>query len=44
MREYFHTAANVNWHCYNEHFTVEKFIRANCEYPEIVIVRLKRLS
>ena len=22
-----------NWHCSNEHFTVEEFIRANCEYP-----------
>lgn len=23
----------VNWHNTNEHFTVEEFIRANCEYP-----------
>ena len=33
IREYFHTDAYVNWHCSNEHFTVEEFIRANCEYP-----------
>ena len=23
----------INWHCTNEHFTVEEYIRANCEYP-----------
>lgn len=33
IREYFHEEAFVNWHCTNEHFTVEEFIRANCEYP-----------
>ena len=33
IREYFHTDATVNWLCSNEHFTVEEFIRANCEYP-----------
>ena len=33
IREYFHPDAYVNWHCSNEHFTVEEFIRANCEYP-----------
>ena len=33
IREYFHTDAYVNWHCSGEHFTVEEFIRANCEYP-----------
>ena len=31
--EYFHVYAYVNWHCSGEHFTVEEFIRANCEYP-----------
>ena len=33
IREYFHADAFVNWHCSNEHFTVEEFIRANCDYP-----------
>ena len=33
IREYFHADAHVNWHCSNEHFTVEEFIRANCDYP-----------
>lgn len=33
MRAYFRPDAYVNWHNTNEHFTVEEFIRANCEYP-----------
>ena len=33
IREYFHEDAYVNWHCSNEHFTVEEYIRVNCEYP-----------
>ena len=33
IRNYFHKDAYVNWHCSNEHFTVEEFIVANCEYP-----------
>lgn len=33
IRAYFHPDAWVNWHNTNEHFTVEEFIRANCEYP-----------
>ena len=33
IRGYFDKNAYVNWHCTNEHFTVEEFIIANCEYP-----------
>ena len=33
IRHYFHDEAYVNWHCTNEHFTVDEFIIANCEYP-----------
>lgn len=33
IRAWFHPDAWVNWHNTNEHFTVEEFIRANCEYP-----------
>lgn len=33
IRAYFHPDAYVNWHCTNEHFTVDEFIIANCEYP-----------
>lgn len=33
MRAYFWDNAYVNWHCTNERFTVEEYVRANCEYP-----------
>jgi len=33
IRQYFHTNAYVNWHCTNEHFTLDEFVIANCEYP-----------
>jgi len=33
LRTYFASKAVVRWHCTNEQFTAEGFIRANCEYP-----------
>lgn len=33
MRKYFHENAWINWHNTNEHYTLDEFIRANCEYP-----------
>ena len=33
MRTYFHKEARIRWINTNEGFTVEEFIRANCEYP-----------
>lgn len=33
IRTFFACEAWVNWHNTNEHFNVEEFIRANCEYP-----------
>ena len=33
IRHYFKQTSYINWHCTNEHFTVEEFIQANCEYP-----------
>ena len=32
IKQYFHPDAYVNWHCTNERFTVDEFIKANCEY------------
>ena len=32
LRTYFSDSAYINWHCTNEHFTVEEYIQANCEY------------
>lgn len=33
MKEYFSEDAFIKWHNTNEAFTVDEFIRANCEYP-----------
>lgn len=33
LRSFFHPDAWVEWVCTNEHFAVEEYIRANCEYP-----------
>ena len=33
MRSFLHPEAEIRWHCTNERFTAEEFIRANCEYP-----------
>ena len=33
LRSFFADSVYINWHCTNEHFTVEEYIQANCEYP-----------
>lgn len=33
MRGFFAPDAVICWHCTNERFTPEEYIRANCEYP-----------
>lgn len=33
LRPFFAPGAAVRWPCTNERFTVEGYIRANCEYP-----------
>lgn len=33
LAAYFTPTAEIRWHNSNELFTVEEFIRANCEYP-----------
>lgn len=33
MKGYFREDAYINWHCSNEHFSVDEYIRVNCEYP-----------
>ena len=33
LREFFAPDAEINWHCTNERFTADEFIRANCDYP-----------
>ena len=33
IRKYFREDAYINWHCTNEHFNLDEYIIANCEYP-----------
>lgn len=33
LRDFFHPEAHVDWPNTGERFTLEEFIRANCEYP-----------
>ncbi|MGT2784933.1 hypothetical protein [Streptococcus merionis] len=33
LRTYFHKSAVIKWHCTNELFTLDDYIRANCDYP-----------
>ncbi len=33
IRGYFREKAVIRWHNTNEEFTLDEFIRANCEYP-----------
>lgn len=44
MRPFFHKAALINWHNTNEQFTVDEFIRANCEYPGSWDGQIQRLE
>ena len=33
LGSYFDADASILWPCTNEQFTVEEYVRANCEYP-----------
>ncbi len=33
LPKWFAPEARIHWHCTQERFTAEEFIRANCEYP-----------
>ena len=44
IRACFLPDAYVNWHNTNEHFTVEEFIRANCEYPGVWNGEIERIA
>ena len=33
LKAYFCDDAVIRWHCSNEQFSVDEYIRANCEYP-----------
>lgn len=44
MKEYFAPNAYIRWHNTNEHFNVDEFIQANCEYPNKWDGEIERLE
>lgn len=42
MRAFFQDDAIIRWPNTNEQFTVEEFLRANCEYPGTWLGRIER--
>ena len=44
IRAFFNKDTVINWHCTNERFNVEEFIRANCEYPGDWDGRIERIE
>ncbi|MBE5793053.1 MAG: nuclear transport factor 2 family protein [Clostridiales bacterium] len=44
IRPFFAKDAVICWHCSNERFTVDEFIRANCEYPGHWAAEMERLT
>ena len=44
LRTYFCDEAYINWHCTNEHFTLEEYIKVNCEYHGIWDGKIERIE
>lgn len=44
LKKYFAENAYIRWHNTNEQFTVNEFIRANCEYPGIWKGKIERIE
>lgn len=44
IHKYFEKEAIIKWNNTNEKFTVEEFVRANCEYPGDWSIKIERLE
>ncbi len=44
MKSFFDESAYINWHNTNEHFTVDDFINANCQYPDNWFGEINRIE
>lgn len=44
LKQYFAPGAYIRWNDTNEQFTVDEFIRANCEYPGIWYGEVERIE
>lgn len=43
LRTFFWPSAHIEWPCTNERFSLEEYIRANCEYPGCWRGRVEKL-
>ena len=41
---YFREDAVIRWHCSNEQFTVEEYVRVNCDYPSDWLGEIERVE
>lgn len=44
LKKYFLSNAIINWHNTNEQFSVEEYIKANCEYPGSWCCEVERIE
>lgn len=44
IRPFFDSRAYIRWHNTNEHFTVDEFIQANCDYPDAWDGNIERIQ
>lgn len=44
LRDYFCEDAVIRWHCTNEEFSADEYVRANCEYPSEWLGEMERVE
>lgn len=44
LPSYYCGSAIIRWHCTNEQFTVQEFIKANCDYPGVWDGKIERVD
>lgn len=44
LKSYFHEDAIISWFCTNESFTVDEYIRINCDYPDSWNADIERME
>lgn len=44
LYSYFDNDAVIRWHCTNEIFTVDEYIKANCDYPGKWCGKIERIE
>ncbi len=44
LKDYFCDDAVIRWYCSNEAFTVDEYVKANCEYPNSWLSEIERVE